>query len=1028
MLTRNLIIRSRGHLFVLVLMSLFSTFTVYAQQGTISGTVVDASDGKPIPGVTVSLKGTGQGTATGDNGTFQLTGDRSKAVVVVSSVGFQTQEVPVNNSPLITIRLESSGTRLNEVVVVSYGTQRKREVTGSVSSINAAEVKDMPVNNIGQKLQGKFAGVQINNNTGQPGANMSFRIRGAASINAGNGPLIVVDGFPTTSGLETISPNEIASITVLKDASSSSLYGSRAANGVILVTTRQAKAGQKSIDFSSYVGVTKVSDQGKPDLMNAQEFAQYKKEWYEDAAKYEGYTGGVPAVYQNPSQYSGATGTNWYDILLRNALTQDYNLSLSSGVNNLKSTINLNYNKQEGVVLNTYFERFTARANNIYNVSDKLTVGLNADLAYRRSQITPGLDNGRNIIENAFLMDPILNYKNADGTYPVSFSQPGMFANPNYYLVVTRRKNPAKNTTLIANAFAEYKILKDLTYKISLNVNTNNGITRSFNPSIAQGGLGSAPPQPATGSYATSNFLTWLAENTLTYNKSFGNHNLEAFVGYTAQKFNNESSNIAGSQFPDDNIQWINAATTRIGNVTASESKLLSYIGRLNYNYDSKYLLSVAFRRDGSSRFGSANKYGDFPSISVGWVASDENFLKNSNKINFLKIRASYGKLGNYNIGDYTYLASINTTNYVFNNTVTPGSSLSGIGNSTLTWETTTNYDLGLDLELLKGRISFTYDYYWKKTDGLLYGIDIPVQSGFSTIQSNIGRFDFWGHEFTIESKNLTGPFEWNTAFNISFNRNLVKKLGTNDAPIGAYSLYWDDNRTAVGHPIGMFYGYINTGVYMTPEEFSTQPHDATAMVGTARFADISGPGGKPDGKIDENDRTFIGNPNPKFIYGMTNMFDYKNWDLSVVFAGSVGNDIADDAFQSTENLDGVFNVRKGVANRWRSPEQPGDGIYPRTRAGTTADFRNFTTRQVFRADYLAGKNITFGYALPFSPNQYVKNARLYASIQNAFIWTKYPGQNPEAGISGLNGLNQGRDFTAYPISRIYTLGVNVGF
>ena len=1025
MFAMNLSIRLRAHFAALVLMCVFSTISLYAQQGRISGKVTDAED-KPLTGVTVSIKGTRQATVTNESGAFQLTGSRSTAVLVITYVGFQSQEVSVNNSADITVRLEPGGAKLDEFVVLSYGSQKKRNLTGSVSSINTSEVKDMPVNNIGQKLQGKFPGVQINNNTGQPGANMSFRIRGAASISAGNGPLIVVDGFPTTSGLETISPNEIESITVLKDASASSLYGSRAANGVILVTTRQAKDGRKSIDFSSYVGVSKVTDQGKPDLMNPQEFAQYKKEWYEDAARYEGYTGGVPAVYQNPSAYTA--GTNWYDILLQDALTQDYNLSLTSGVKDLKSSVNLNYNRQEGAILNTYFERFTGRANNIYNVSDKLTVGLNLDLAYRRSQITPGLDNGRNIIQNAFLMDPSLNYKNADGTYPLSFSQPGMFANPNYYLVVTQRKNPVKNTTLIANAFAEYKILKDLKYKISLNVNTNNNVTRQFNPSTAQGGLGSAPPQPATGSYATSNFLTWLAENTLTYTKSFGKHNVDAFVGYTAQKFNNESSSISASQFPSDDVQWINVATTRIGTAAASESKLLSYIGRVNYDYDGKYLLSVAFRRDGSSRFGTANKYGDFPSVSLGWVASEEGFMKNMDKISFLKIRASYGKTGNYNIGDYTSLSLINTTNYVFNNAVSPGATLSGIGNSALTWETTAQFDIGLDLELLDSRIAFTYDYYKKKSDGLLYAIDIPIQSGFTSIQSNVGHFDFWGHEFSVTTRNLTGKLKWTTDFNISFDRNIVRKLGTNNAPIGAYGLYWDDNRTAVGQPIGMFYGYINTGVYMTQEEFNTQPHDATAMVGTARFADVGGPDGKPDGKIDANDRTWIGNPNPKFIYGMTNSFNYGNWDLDIVFAGSVGNDIADDAFQSTENLDGVFNVRKAVANRWRSLENPGAGIYPRTRAGTTEDFRNFTSRQVFRADYLAGKNITLGYTLPFKSNAYIKNARIYATVQNAFIWTKYPGQNPEAGISGLNALNQGRDFTAYPISRIYSLGVNVGF
>lgn len=997
------------------------------QQLTITGNVVDLPTGEPLAGVTVTVKGKAQRTSTDASGNFRLTASPSDSLVF-SFVGYNPAEMAVNNRSQINVKMEPVSASLNEVVVVSYGTQKRKAITGAVAQLDARDVKDIPAPNMGQKLQGKFAGVQINQNSGAPGANMSFRIRGAASINAGNGPLIVIDGFPSTSGLETISPNEIATVTVLKDASASSLYGSRAANGVILVTTKQGGGG-KSINFSAYAGMAKVSDRGKPDLMNAQEFAQFKKEYYEDAARYEGYTGGVPEVYQHPEQYGPNDGTNWYDILLRNALTQDYNLSLTSGGKDVKSAININYNSQEGVVLNTYANRLSARANNSYNATDKLTLGLNLSGTFRRNQVTPGLDNGRNILQQAFLMDPTVNYKNPDGSLPISFSQPGMFANPNFYRVLTERVNPAEQTTLLANAFASYQILPGLEYKISLNGNIENAVNRSFTPSTAQGGLGGAPPQPPTGSYNTNKFSTYLVENTLTYQKTFvEKHHLDAFLGYSFQRFASENSNIQASEFPDDNVQWINAATTRIGNVGHTESSLLSYIGRVNYDYANKYLLSLAFRRDGSSRFGSNKKYGNFPSVSVGWVASEEGFMRDVDKISQLKLRASYGKLGNNNIGDYTYLASVNSDNYVFGDQVTPGKTLSGIGNSFLTWETTTSYDLGLDLGLFNERISLTYDYYWKKTDGLLYAIDIPVQSGFSSITSNVGRFDFWGHEIAIQSVNLTGALKWTTSFTMSFDRNKVIKLGTNDAPIGGYNLYWDDNRTAVGHPIGLFYGYINTGVYMTQEEFETQPHGATDMVGTARFKDISGPNGVPDGIIDENDRTFIGNPNPDFIYGMTNNLSYKNFDLSIVIAGSVGNDIADDAFQSTENLDGVFNVRKGVADRWRSEEDPGTGIYPRTRTGTTASFRNFTSRQVFSGTYLAVKNITLGYTLPLKAVAYFKNARIYFSTQNPFIFTRYPGMNPEAGMSGLNGLNQGRDFTAYPIAQVYTLGLNVGF
>jgi TonB-dependent starch-binding outer membrane protein SusC len=992
----------------------------------ISGIVADSSNGNPLPGVTVTVQGTNKATKTNNAGVFTIEAAKG-ASLVFSFTSYRPHTVVVRDDNDINITLGAVSQNLSEVVVVSYGTQKKRELTGAISNINAKEVKDLPVPNIGQKLQGKLAGVQINQNTGQPGANMAIRIRGAASINAGNNPLIVVDGFPIESGLNTIDPDMIESISVLKDAAASSLYGSRAANGVLLISTKQAKAGQRNIQFTSYVGVQTVSKRGRPDLMDAREFAQFKKEYYEDAAKYEGYTGGVPAQYQNPDQIDPNAGTDWFDVLLRNALMQNYSLSLSSGSKFVRSVVGVSYNKQDGVMINQRSGRFTVSSNNTFYATDKLTFGLNAGITHQTDNITPNLGNGRNIIQVAYLSDPALKYKNDDGTYPIGFAPPGMFSTPNYYNVLMQTVNPNKSLTLIGNAYGSYKIIDGLEFKSSINVNINNTNNRTFRPSTILGG-----PQPAasaSASYNTSAFTSWMTENTLTYTKQFAQkHNLEAFVGYTAQKVTFENSGINGSNFPGDYIEWLNVAATRIGTVGASDYSVLSYIGRVNYNYDGKYIISAALRRDGSSRFGSNNRYGNFPSISAGWIVSDENFMKDIPAINFLKLRGSWGKVGNNNIGNYTYLAGINQANYVFNNQLASGSALNGIGNANLTWETTAGYDIGLDLSLFNNRISFAYDYYYKKTDGLLYGIDIPVQSGFSTITSNIGRFDFWGHEFSVDTRNLTGKLTWNTSFNISFNRNVVKSLGTNNAPIGGYQEYWDDNRTAVGQQIGLFYGYINTGVYMTQQEWETQPHNATSMVGTARFADIGGPDGKPDGKIDANDRTWIGNPNPDFLYGMTNTLEYKNFDLSVVIAGSVGNDIADDAFQSTENLDGVFNVRKGVVNRWRSEEDPGDGIYPRTRAGTTADFRNFTTRQVFSGDYLAVKNITLGYRVPLSNTATIKSVRVYFTTQNPFMFTKYPGMNPEISLNGLDGLRLGRDFTAFPIAKIYTLGVNVQF
>jgi TonB-linked SusC/RagA family outer membrane protein len=1006
---------------LLLLCFLFHSLLFAQQKITVKGTVVAGNNG-PLAGVSVKEKGGSAGTSTDSAGKFTIQVNKG-ASLVFSHVGYKEIQLQTNDgeSPM-SIQLISTSSTLSEVYVVSYGTQKKSDITGSISQIDAAEVKDMPVENIGQKLQGKFAGVQVNENDGTPGVEMTYRIRGAASINAGNNPLIVIDGFPTESGMGTLSPDEIASVTVLKDASASALYGSRAANGVILVTTKQAKSGVKDIVFSTYVGDQTISKHGRPDLMNAPEFAEFKKEYYEDAATYEGYTGGVPSQYQNPQQYAPNAGTNWFNVLLKDAPTQNYNLSISSGTKDLKSVVNLNYNRQDGVMINNWFSRFAASSNNIYTATDRLTLGVNLGVTYRQSNITPNLGDGRNVIEVAYLTDPTLSYKNPDGTYPVGFAPPGMFTTANPYEILQKTVNPVNEFTLLGNGYATYKIINGLQFKTSININTDYTINRLFEPSTILGGP--VPAASAAASYNTSTFLNWLWENTLTYTKTIaGKNNIEVLAGYSAQKEHDENSNINGSQFPDDNIQWLNVAATRIGNVGASDWSLLSYIGRVNYDYDHKYLLSVAFRSDGSSRFGPDKKYGNFPSVSAGWVISDEKFMENVKKISFLKIRGSYGKLGNNNIGNYTYLAGVQQSNYVNNNTLVAGSSLNGIGNNELTWETTTGYDLGLDVGAFGGRISFTYDYYWKKTDGLLYGINIPVQAGFSSITSNIGRFDFWGNEFSVETKNLVGKFTWNTMFNISFDRNITKQLGTSNAPIGGYQDYWDDNRTSVGHPIGLFYGFINTGVYMTQEEFNTQPHDATATVGTARFKDVN-----HDGVIDENDRTFIGNPNPKYMFGMTNILGYKKWDLSIVIAGSVGNDISDDAFQSTENLDGVFNVRRGIAHRWRALDNPGDGIYPRTLSGTTADFRNMTSRQVSSGTYLSVKNITLGYTIPVPKNHVVRGARVYFSGQNVFLLTKYEGMNPEISEYGLNGLNQGRDFTQFPISRVYTLGANINF
>lgn len=998
------------------------TNVVQGQKITLKGNVSDRT-GQPVVGANIIVQGTKEGTVTDVNGNFSLNVN-SADILEVSYLGFETQNVPIGGKTSVNIILEENRRLLDEVVVVAYGTQRARSVTGSMSRMDAETLKDEPVSQIGEKLQGKFSGVQVNQANGEPNGGINIRIRGSASINGGNSPLIVVDGFPSSISLNDISPDEIENITVLKDAASSSLYGSRAANGVILITTKSAKGyeGKPKISFSGYYGVEIVPKKGRPDVMNAQEFAQFKKEFYEDKARYEGYTGGVPECYAHPEQVKN--GTDWVDILMRNATNKNYNVGMTAGTEKFKSAVNLNYNAKEGVILETYSNRFSVRANNSYVANDHLTIGFNVSGAYTRSQITGSLGSGRNIILSSELMDPQLKYKNDDGTYPLSFTQPGMFANPNWYLVLKRRKTPRKAMRGTVNAFADVSIIDGLKYHFSANANLYSTRVAQWVPSTASGAMFSAPPQPAYGSYSTSNGVNWMIENTLDYHKTFfENHNIDLLLGYSAQKSRYEGANISARDYPDDEIGWFTAALTRVGSGSKSGWALISYLARLNYDYKGRYLLSFSFRRDGCSRFGSDSRWANFPSVSGGWVMSDEKFMSGLKHLSFLKLRGSWGEVGNYNIGDYTHLSTIGSSNYVFNSAITSGRAVSGIGNTELTWETTRQWDLGLELGLFNDRIYFVYDFYRKQTKGLLYQVDIPYSTGFGSIQSNIGKFRFWGHEISLQTKNLVGKFIWNTQINISIDRNKAIKLGTNNAPIGGYNYVYDWNRTVVGRHLGEFYGFIYEGVYMTQEDFESSPKYNNSMVGTTKCKDVDG-----DGDVDLDDKTLIGDPNPDMTFGITNEFRWKNFDASILFTGSVGNDIMNATWSEFYNLDGVFNVLKDVKYRWRSEENPGNGRVPRTRQGTTNLFRLTHSLMVEDGSFLRLKNLTIGYTIPIKQNNYLNSLRVYFSAQNLLTFTKYGGMNPEISSRGESGLYQGVDQSAYPIAKVYSFGLNLNF
>ncbi|HEY8968293.1 MAG TPA: SusC/RagA family TonB-linked outer membrane protein, partial [Puia sp.] len=530
-------------------------------------------------------------------------------------------------------------------------------------------------------------------------------------------------------------------------------------------------------------------------------------------------------------------------------------------------------------------------------------------------------------------------------------------------------------------------------------------------------------PQTSTSAVNISNnSYSWLIENTVNYTRSFGDHNLDVLVGYTSQKWSQNNRSITGTGFANDAVHYISGASTTSGTSNAATWTLISELARVNYDYKKRYYISGTIRRDGSSRFGSYKRYATFPSVSAGWVVSDEDFFPKRGAISYLKLRGSYGLTGNNNIGNYTAVSTLAPANYVFNGTTTLGEAINVLGNPYLTWETSKQTDIGVDINFLRDRVTVSYDYYRKRTMDMLYPDPIPAASGYTTIQSNVGEFRIWGHEFTVSTKNVTGDFTRNTDFNIAFNDNKVISL-LNNTPIGGTNRYNDYNRTAVGHRIGELYGYVFMGLYMNQSDYAKYPKEATSAVGTARMLDVN-----KDDTINISDETFLGRTSPKYVYGMTNSFGFKNFDLGVTVAGQVGNKISYTNSQNLHNLDGIFNMTNDMQNRWRSEANPGNGRVPRTLANTTELYRLTNSTWVFSGDYLAVKNITLGYTVDAKALRYVKGVRLYASAQNVFMFTKYPGQNPEVNDTKDNQTNAGTDNGSYPVPRVFLVGANINF
>ncbi|MCA0232899.1 MAG: TonB-dependent receptor [Bacteroidetes bacterium] len=1018
----------------------------------IIGKVIDESGGG-LPGVSVVVKGTAKGAITDSDGKYNLSIPEGNVTLVYSFVGYEAQEVAVGTRTTVDVTLKVDVKALSEVVVVGYGTQNRKDVTGSIASISAQDIKDMPVTNVAEGMAGKLPGVLIQQTTGAPGNSPSVKIRGFGSISAGNGPLIVVDGQPLNSGdltngsgLNLMNPNDIESVDVLKDASATAIFGSRGANGVMMITTKRGKVGRSRINFDYYTGVQEISK--KMDMLNAQQFAEFSKEASNNAYlervtgaqasdpnsvraagnRYRYPRGEYPGIdFDNPASLNSY---DYQSLIFRQAPISSYQLSGSGGTEKIQYMVSGNYLKQDGIINTSGLKRYTFRSNIDAQLSPKLKIGMSVSPSFttERRVNSDGHWASNGVINAALSQAPIIPIYQADGvTYNSQASIAGAYdwagvTNP--VANITELDNTATTLRLLGNTYADLTIWKTLKYRATFGADLNYFRQNQFQTSaIPLNQL--LPPNANSGSSATRQSINWVTSHTLGYNVSLmADHYLDALVGFESQKNDFESNSVNANRFPNDIVRTVNAGVIIGGSSLRDQWSLASYFARVGYTYKDRYLVNASIRRDGSSRFGANQRYGIFPSASIGWRVTEEPFMKNIPTISEMKLKVSYGLAGNNAFSNYGSIGILGADNYVFGNALVNGLATSTIGNDNLTWEKSRQTDIGLELGLWKNRIFFTADYYSRTTTDLLLSVQVPTLTGFSTASRNIGKVENKGMEFGLVTRNTTGNLKWMTDLNISFNRNKVLALGPTGDAIRSGTGVGETNITVIGKPLGNFYGYQQLGVFKDQADLDSYPHDATARPGDVKFADINN-----DGKINADDRTIIGNNQPDFIYGMTNTLSFKGFDLGITVQGIQGGQILNLSRRFIENLEGSQNQLSTVLNRWRSPQDPGNGVVPRANQRTTGNNNAISSRWVESASYFRVRNITLGYNLPKATLERVKiqSLRLYGGIQNAFTSTKYLGFNPE--VSGYeNALTGGVDYGSYPLARTYTIGLNIGF
>ncbi|KAA0992249.1 SusC/RagA family TonB-linked outer membrane protein [Dyadobacter aurulentus] len=1010
-------------------------------KGTVSGV-----DGEGLPGVSVIVEGTTRGALTDSKGIFKISVPDGDAKLLFSFVGYLSQRIAVGNQTIIDVILKEDTKALEEVVVVGYGTINKSDLTGSVAKINAEGVDERPIASVEQFLQGQVSGVQITQNTGAPGGGISFNIRGATSVSGSNQPLVVIDGYPVDSdnggvkmsggsqsgylgqlpqdnALANLNPSDIESIEILKDASATAIYGSRASNGVVLVTTKRGKAGADRISYSFRYDVSELPK--KIGVLNTAEYLQYSNEGYLNNGRDSIYTA---AQIADLSQVN----TNWQDLIYRQARTQNHQLSISGGQDKMRYAISLGYLSQGGIVKNSNYERGSIRINldRQFNSKFKFGVNMSGTLSRNRAAMQSSniSDASMSVVRGALTSRPFDSPFSAEDELEIDQTQVG-----NPLTLVNLADDQNRMTTVLANIFGEYSVAKGLTFRVNSGVNVSSAHRDFYHPrGTSLGNL--------EGGYAYRghiNSFNYLTEYTLNYTKVLGGkHSINAVGGYTWQQWNRRSFGINALNFPNDNLLYYDmGSATSITNpsTNTTEWALGSFLGRLNYSFDKRYLITFTGRSDGSTRLAEGNKWAFFPSLALGWNVHNENFLKSVNAISELKVRASYGLSGNQAVGVGSTKAMLQSTGSVANQSIQIGYVLANLPNSSLHWETTRQTNVGADIALFGNRLSFGFDYYKKRTHDLLISLTIPPSNGFSSYSTNQGVIQNQGVEFDVKARALAGAFSWDISGNISRNRNKVISLGDGltsfvGPTFGAVSSQ-SLTIAKVGSPIGAFYGYRIGGIYQNTAQIDAGPTDSyTRNPGSFMFRDISGPEGKPDGVITTDDREIIGSPYPDFIFGLTNTFEWRGLSLNVFFQGSIGQDVinANRHVMDALNRGTASNVRQEAwDNRWRG--EGTSNVYPKPDMVDPFQSR-FTDFIVEDASFVRLKNITLAYTLPKTKLRVFKTVKLFVSGGNLLTWTDYKGYDPEINSKGDNSMLSGIDNGSIPQYKTYSFGINAGF